>query len=240
MNLTRPALSIWHSRGWALFPTNADKSPACAHGYRDASTDEVRTRALFDRAPNATLIAAATGPVSGVSAIDIDPAALEWFEQRRRLFRPTWAQRTPRGGWHLLYEHPPGLRCSAGRIHNGIDIRAEGGSCVIWGRGYEWVDGRDPAPFPAWILAAIARADAVRRQRDITKAKSEGDGDVAALARFVARAHEGTRNTALNWAAYHAGSNAMQLLPAAIEIGLPAKEARATILCAMRAARADG
>jgi hypothetical protein len=236
-SLAEAALAV-AVRGWPVFPCRADKRPACWHGCKDATTDGDAIRRLF-KGGNAALIAIATGEPSGIVAIDTDPAAFAWFEPRRNhaLFPPTRAHRTPRGGWHLLYRRPAaGLRCSIGKLARGADIRGDGGYLVIPpSSGYTVIDEREPAPFPAWILAALARIDETRARKAALRPAPE-PGDIAALHRFVAASRDGERNSRLFWAACRAGEHATELMSAAQRTGLAATEARATILSAMRTA----
>jgi hypothetical protein len=52
------------------FPCRADKSPACPHGFRDASRDPAAILQLWHRFPG-PLIGIATGAVSGVWVVDV-------------------------------------------------------------------------------------------------------------------------------------------------------------------------
>lgn len=238
--LGRSAVAVSGGLKAPVFPVSSNKVPACPHGCKDATADPQAILRLFDAAPSAAFVAIATGEPSGLAAIDIDPAALPWFEIKERLFRPTWKQRTPRGGYHLLYRWPPGLRNSAGKLAPAVDVRGSGGSCIVYGPAYEVVDDRDPAPFPAWVEAALRRVDEQRAIRDARLARRFGadrPANVPALVRFVMSSGSGERNARLFWAARKALSEAMALLPAAVECGLPLPEARATILSAMRRSR---
>jgi hypothetical protein len=185
------------------------------------------------------MLAIATGEASGIVALDIDPDAFHWYEARRKLdlFPPTLTHRTPRGGWHLIYRRPAaGLRCSAGKLARGADVRADSGYLVIPpSAGYTVVEDREPASFPAWISAALARIGETRARKTALRPASE-PSDIAALARFVPQGHEGERNARLFWAACRASGDAEALMAPAIAAGLPASEAKATIRSAMRAA----
>jgi len=70
----------------------------------------------------------------------------------------TFTVTTPRGGTHLYYRTPPGvrLRNTAGTLAPHVDTRAEGGyvvapGTVLPGGGYELVDDTDPPELPAWV-----------------------------------------------------------------------------------------
>jgi hypothetical protein len=65
-------------RGWSVLFCKADKTPACRHGFRDASLDPAEIARLLSE-PGAALLAIATGEPSGIVAIDIDPVAFKWF-----------------------------------------------------------------------------------------------------------------------------------------------------------------
>jgi len=57
--------------GLPVFPCQSNKSPACPHGHKDATTDPDEIERLFAHR-NARLIGLATGKASGVVVIDID------------------------------------------------------------------------------------------------------------------------------------------------------------------------
>jgi hypothetical protein len=85
--------------------------------------------------------------------LDVDVEGLAWFEEHRRLIFPkTRLHRTRSGGLHLLFRHHVGLRCSAGRIAPGVDVRGDGGFVIWWPREGFGVEGREPAPWPDWLL----------------------------------------------------------------------------------------
>jgi hypothetical protein len=54
-----------------------------------------------------------------------------WFSHRDRL-PLTRVHRTRSGGLHLIFRHVPDVRCSAGRIAPGIDVRGDGGYIIWW------------------------------------------------------------------------------------------------------------
>ena len=59
-------------KGLPVFPCSPlDKKPLTPHGFKDAATDEAQIRAWWGKWPNA-MIAAPTGPASGVWALDPD------------------------------------------------------------------------------------------------------------------------------------------------------------------------
>ena len=139
----------------------------------------------------------------------------------------TFMVRTGRGGLHLYFTAPPGLRLgnTAGEHGRGlgwlIDTRGHGGYVVAPGSvvdlpggtgRYEVVYDRPPAPLPDWLAALLTapaadpppgcRPAAAGQVRDLDRYTA------TALRREVERvraAVEGGRNHALNKAAFHLG-----------------------------------
>ncbi|MFJ6690989.1 bifunctional DNA primase/polymerase [Streptomyces sp. NPDC091294] len=228
------------------------------HGVHDASTDPARVRALFAAAPWATGYGIACGlPPHHLIGVDLDtkPDASETDSSTalrelalRHLFTipPTVVVLTPSGGRHLWLTGPPDLVVpnSAGRLAPGIDVRGAGGYLVGPGSRtrhgtYTTAPGTAhlaPAPCPPALLRLLLPATpAVRRAGGGTTG-----GDGRGLVQFVLAAHRGQRNTRLFWAAcraYESGIGATLLTPlldAARAVGLPEREARATIASAAR------
>jgi hypothetical protein len=199
----------WARQGVPVFPVNPDKSPACLHGFHGASCDEAVVQRLFERAPKADRIGMPTGAITGIAVIDVDPAGMTWVRANWRRLPVTRTHKTPRGGWHLFFVYPEGLRSSTGKLALGVDIRARDACITIWGPGYEAVDNSPIAPFPKFVLQALKRIDAraERRRRELEeKFRAAGGTDPESLVRFVERRRLGERNTALYWAACRAGA----------------------------------
>jgi Bifunctional DNA primase/polymerase, N-terminal len=137
-----------------------------ANGLRDASRDSVVTNRWFQ---NSELnIGIATGAVSGIIALDIDPRhrgdeTLIVLERQHGPLPKTWQFLTGGGGEHILFRHPGGrVPNSAGKIGGGIDVRGDGGYIVappsrhISGRPYAISVDHHPdevslADLPAWL-----------------------------------------------------------------------------------------
>lgn len=224
--------------GWKIFPAKPDKTPACRNGCKDASSDPQRVHNLFLAARGATLIGMATGPVSGVAVLDIDPLGLPWLRQQMAKHRlpVTRTHQTPRGGMHLLFRNPvPSIRNSASKIAKGIDTRGDGGYIIIPpSAGYTIVSDAPMRPFPDW-LSLILTARRPKPAAVVTERSPERQAD--ALARFVERSPQGARNSRLFWAACTAAREGADLHPlaaAATAIGLDAKEIALTIASARR------
>ena len=152
----------------------AGKHPRTPHGSSDASVDEAVIRAWWARWPAANL-GVATGSVSGLLVLDVDPAhggdeSLEALVARHGSPARAPMSLTGGGGRHLLFAHPGFLvpsRCGA--PGPGLDVRGDGGYIVAppsrhrSGRLYEWEASSHPdevplSPPPAWL--APERPDA--------------------------------------------------------------------------------
>ena len=231
------------AQGWPVFPTNIRKIPCTSHGHLDAVDDPEKARSLFRSFPNAALIAIATGKRSGIAAVDIDPDAIAWFRSIIVRFPETRIDETPRGGYHLYYICPdPPVRCSAGKIHKGCDIRGEGGSIIVApSPGYVTVHDAPIAPFPTWITRRLNRTP--------PKLPKDEDGPATSnlenLERFVAQSGNGERNVRAFWGAARAGemvragrvsfSEAKDaLVRAAMRAGLDAMEAQTVTMSGLR------
>lgn len=149
--------------GYGVFPCQQGrKQPACAHGVKEATTDQERIRQWWAKNPHYNI---------GLSAnelliIDIDPGGLSWPGPERaaeikQLAPPL--QRTPRGGWHIVFRRPHGVqwRCTAGQLARGVDTRTDGGYILVGPSRtehgqYRWVRPLRPIdqlPFPPDWLA---------------------------------------------------------------------------------------
>lgn len=139
--------AVYYAReGWAVFPClPGAKTPATAHGLKDATTDVGRVTAWWTAQPTANI-----GLPTGVhfDVIDIDgPAGFASLADLREkgalpsLLGKSW---TPSGGRHLFIA-PTGDRNGA-RLLPGLDYRGTGGYVVAPpsvganGRRYKWLD----------------------------------------------------------------------------------------------------
>lgn len=156
-------------RGWHVFPCGPDKRPLTAHGFKDASRDELTVRMMWTRFPDAA-VGIATG-ASGLCVIDLDckngaPGLDNWHEIRRDLGPPaedTMLVETPSGGMHVYYlANGHRVGCTTGKLAAGIDTRAEGGYVIAAGSpGYLYVDGHGPErlrALPALLAERLAFA----------------------------------------------------------------------------------
>jgi hypothetical protein len=152
------------------------------------------------------------------------------------------------------------VRCSAGRLGPGLDVRGDGGYIVAppsrhaTGTVYQWTETSDPAPVPGWLIALLAPvrpsvsvgipADMLQHGGDRARRYFQAAVEGELLA--VARAPVGSRNATLNLAAFRLGQltgaglgDAAELvnplLGAALSAGLGEREARNTIASGLAA-----
>lgn len=151
-------------RGWPVFPVDsATKRPLTAHGFKDAATDIAQIRAWWERHPRAG-VAIPTGRRTKLAVVDVDPrhGGVEGIQDAADLLGslpPTLRASTPSGGWHYFLALPddvPDIPNSAGKLAEGVDVRAVGGYVVVPpGPGREWTVRRPPARVPDEWAAAM-------------------------------------------------------------------------------------
>ena len=140
------------------------------------------------------------------------------------------------------------LRCSVGKIAPGIDVRAEGGFVIVppskMGDGgiYEPISDPDYAWAPSWLIGLVKATSSAAADKTFDKIASQGWAYrvLARRCEGVMAAEKGTRNDALNKAAFIVGrlvgdgaldrSAAFDtLMEAARKAGLEEREANATV-----------
>lgn len=159
------------AEGFACFPIRTnEKSPATAHGFKDASKDPVKHAEWAHECPDYN-VAYATGPASGyVLVVDVDvkngdTTGLKSIRRLEKEHGPLPATRkvlTPSGGYHLLYRYPDNLRVLC-RINfrSRVDVKAEGGYClappsIINGEPYFYEEPVLPiSKAPSWLLELL-------------------------------------------------------------------------------------
>jgi hypothetical protein len=247
--------------GIPVFPCAAGgKQPLTTHGFQDASSDAAQVTAWWRRWPDANL-GMPTGRPSGVDVVDIDvhPAGSGFaaFERARAggyVDGWAWLVRTPSGGVHAYF-----LRSESGvqrswqvpKAH--IDFRGDGGYIIVPPSRVTGEDGvtRSYQPIAVaehhnpWSVDANGLRgflDPPRPMRPPTDIPAVG-AHPDKLAAWVASRPEGGRNGGLFWAACrmaeegHDLSTTTSLLgEAAYAVGLPEREAIATIRSAYRIA----
>ncbi|WP_406007615.1 bifunctional DNA primase/polymerase [Streptomyces sp. NBC_00637] len=230
-------------RDWHVIPLRpGDKRPAghaeqycpatgrCANGHKTpeqrATTDVELLVAAWARAPYN--VGVATGP-SGLLVIDLDmlkptdpkgtPDGATSFaalcERAGQSAPGTYRVRTARGGEHLYFTQPPGIRLhsTAGRLAKKIDTRGWGGYVVAPGSTtsdgtYVVLDDREPVPLPEWLrktLTAAPAAVAGPLRLPVVTGSLAAQAALEAECAAVAGAADGTRNTVLNRSAFKVG-----------------------------------
>lgn len=147
--------------GWPVFPVAPVDRATGMCGCRDgaaceqvakhplvrwadaATTDPGQIRSWWGRWKPDANIGLPTGERSGLVVVDIDRqhdghATRARLEAAGHFFPPTVAARTRNGGWHFLYNAPPGQRVAnttaalAGIGETpGIDVRGDGGYIIV-------------------------------------------------------------------------------------------------------------
>jgi len=142
--------------GWHVFPLKPkSKEPWTPNGFKNASTDEAIIRGWFKAMPTAG-IAVATGLLSNLTVIDIDPRhdgpmTLQGLEGEYGPLPSTVESITGGGGRHIFFAYN-GEPCSF--PYKGVDIKSEGGYVVLpfsfhpTGVKYHWKPGCDPGDLP--------------------------------------------------------------------------------------------
>jgi putative DNA primase/helicase len=204
-------------------------------GLYKATTDEGQIRLWWTRWPNA-LIGVRTGAASGMFAIDPDapkrPGNVDGRDAWNNLatqhsLPPTRTHVTPSGGLHVLFRWRPDCPVSntAAGLPAGIDVRGEGGYIVAPpsrlndGRSYASAsDTLDVAEAPEWLYDLLLKPadESERNPKNADPGRRPGGWDqshqryaAAALERecaSVAKARPGSRNNALNTAAFNLGT----------------------------------
>ncbi len=240
---------------WPVLPVKPDKTPYI-RWRPGASTDPVRVQAWWRQWPDAG-IGIVTGAESGLFVLDVDGkvgrTSLARLEKQYGALPKTLTATTPSGGTHYVFSYAGG-KTSAGKLGDGLDTRGDGGYFLAAptvrsdGKAYRWADeGMEPAPAPEWLLrladaaSGPTTADASSGTRRIhTDAATYTEQAFADDLAGVRAADHGTRNHALNIAAYNAGrriaggcqdeASARERLTAAAEaVGLVPGETQATI-----------
>jgi hypothetical protein len=219
------AALAYAKEGWPVFPcSSANKRPHTVCGFKDATTELRQVRNWWDRWPEA-LIGLPCGTKSGVFALDVDVeweknidgfVALSRLEKQHGALPETLRSVTPRGGSHYFFHWRDGIKNSASKLGEGLDIRGEGGYVILPpshrfdGKDYTWAETSAPTPAepPEWLVdLLLAKKPATDPQLNARKSDCVGQAYArAALEReceAVAIAQVGTRNDVLNRASYN-------------------------------------
>lgn len=126
---------------------------------------QVEIEDWWERWPGAN-VAVATGPVSGLAVIDVDPRndgehTLLLLQSERGELPPTLESETGGGGRHLWYALS-GASVPSGELGPGVELKADRGLIVAppsrhaSGRRYRWLDySVEPATLPGWVASLV-------------------------------------------------------------------------------------
>ena len=218
------AALAYAAAGLPVFPMavlGGRKRPLTTHGYRDASLDPAHIQARWAAAPGA-LVAIPTGGATGRVVLDIDVkngvTGWDTLEELGVLPLPTTPHaHTPSGGCHVHFLAPAwSIRCSAGKIGPGLDIRAGGGSIILPAPvgGYWWdpflsADAVPLAPLPDWLNAATRppaeRIEAKAPDYLLPGLSRYGRAALDGAGKDIMAAPAGQQETTLNRKAYWIG-----------------------------------
>jgi putative DNA primase/helicase len=146
------------------------KHPRTSHGVKDASTDRSQILRWWKEYPKAN-IGIATGKVSGITVLDIDPRnggrkTLKRLESKLGKTTASVIAETGGGGAHYYFAHPNFdiRKDSSGKLVGpGVDVMSDGGIIIappslhVSGKRYQWREGnslleRKPKSLPtAWL-----------------------------------------------------------------------------------------
>lgn len=240
------------ARGFPVLPCHpVRKVPYNQHGLSAASVDPAVIREWWGRWPHAA-IGLATGAVSGLFVVDEDDGGAETITA---LALPeTFTVRTQSGGRHFYFHRPEGERWqnSAKKLGPGVDTRGDGGYVLAPpSPGYVVEVDAEMAELPESVRARLTAKPQVAIAVGATVlpigdryAEKALEGEL----RRVFEAPEGTRNDALNRAAFSLsqfvaagaldeGRVRADLRAAALGAGLEERETEKTIASGFKAGR---
>jgi len=172
-------------RGWHILPlhsvingkctcnkpscTSPGKHPQTINGLKSASIHLDTIDTWFKHWPTAN-IGIATGAISGIGVLDIDPKhggedSLYELTKTHGKIPDTVEAITQSSGRHIIFQYEEGFRTTAGKLGRGIDTRGDGGYIVaapskgLLGE-YYWEASSDPAECPivrapTWVLQLL-------------------------------------------------------------------------------------
>jgi hypothetical protein len=249
-------------RGWrVMWAPQGCKFPVTKGWPESATTNMPVITAWYRDQPKAN-VCIVTGRGSNLWVLDIDDgdgkggsATLAALERAHGNLPRTYAVGTGGGGVHYYwtwqgvdYE----LTNKAGRLGNGLDIRANGGQVVappsISEKGpYVVLDNAPVVPAPAWLIDLLRPQCVTRNASPFNQPGHSGStrGRLAGLLRTVLNAQEGGRNAAIYWAACRVADMAASgeitweraeaaIIEAAGDIGISPNEATCTIRSAFK------
>ncbi|NRF12478.1 bifunctional DNA primase/polymerase [Agrobacterium pusense] len=202
--------------------TLGEKTPLTPNGFKGATRFPRIIERWWSDWPDAA-VGLPTGEKTGFFALDIDNKpgganGFDWLAEMEAEHGPlpdTARVTSPNGGLHIYFKYVVGTR-NRGALGAGVDIRSEGGyvlaagSMMANGRSYRWeTDTREIADAPAWLLDLLLPKSApAHTQYSLSAATNNAYVDAAVDRELadLAGAPMGTRNNALNDAAFSIGT----------------------------------
>ncbi|CDI08775.1 bifunctional DNA primase/polymerase [Agrobacterium pusense] len=202
--------------------TLGEKTPLTPNGFKGATRFPRIIERWWSDWPDAA-VGLPTGEKTGFFALDIDNKpgganGFDWLSEMEAEHGPlpdTARVTSPNGGLHIYFKYVVGTR-NRGALGAGVDIRSEGGyvlaagSTMANGRSYKWeTDTREIADAPAWLLDLLLPKSApAHTQYSLSAATNNAYVDAAVDRELadLAGAPMGTRNNALNDAAFSIGT----------------------------------
>ncbi|HKO91586.1 MAG TPA: VapE domain-containing protein [Polyangiaceae bacterium] len=183
--------------GWPVFPCRPkDKTPACNHGFKDATKVPAEIIRFWKETPQAN-IGVATGGVSRLLVLDVDPrnggdVSLAELQRLHGELPITVTVETGGDGQHHYFELPEQFEVKCSVLADGLDLKATGGYVLVppsvhpSGKRYRWA--RPPskqalAPAPDWLLESATKKP---RPRQKVSSADQGDAADTPLGRLVA------------------------------------------------------
>lgn len=202
--------------------TLGEKTPKTSNGFKAATRFPRIIERWWSDWPDAA-VGLPTGEKTGFFALDIDNKpgganGFDWLAEMEAEHGPlpdTARVTSPNGGLHIYFKYVVGTR-NRGALGAGVDIRSEGGyvlaagSTMANGRSYKWeTETREIADAPAWLLDLLLPKSApAHTQYSLSAATNNAYVDAAVDRELadLAGAPMGTRNNALNDAAFSIGT----------------------------------
>lgn len=254
MSKFKAAALAYAKLGWAVFPlARGTKVPAVkgGRGVHDATVDQRKIEEWARLFPDAN-VGIACGKSSGIVVIDIDPrngadGTMANLSTKGYTFPSCPCVQTTSNGRHLYFRWDERIANSKNRLGPGIDVKSTGGyvvappSQIDGGGSYRWLTRPDHLPrLPIWAATILAPAPRPVQHQPIYKSSTPSPEAFQALMRFLGQSPQGERNNRLYWVACrtvelvksHQVSQdgaINQIIAQAVAIGLPHREAIATI-----------
>jgi hypothetical protein len=183
-------------RGWKVFPLHTSKESLCSCGnsncssvakhprirdwQHEATIDEKKIKNWWRLWPD-TNIGIATGKISGIFVLDIDPRhggkeSFQYLVKNFGVFPKTITSNTGGGGFHLLFKQPNESIPNKANLFQGVDVRGDGGYIVAppsihqTGSPYSWTNSLETSSLldaPEWLIRQIKKPFKVYSHSDV-------------------------------------------------------------------------